>query len=176
MKLKLPEPSLYPLADLAIAWGCTVEQIEIFGNDGLEIIPYPLDAFRTIRVVRAEEKARWEALGSPAKRRFRSDERDSLLLLVGAFAVGYSGGDPAMLTEPGRLVSDLQECAATNGAPMPRSYDTNTALLVEAIELLEVNGYKRPKKPANAKAPETDSRAELRSAPQSSDPREAQAA
>lgn len=92
--------------------------------------------------ITAEEKARFEGAREPQEKRYNPTERDTHLLLIGAFAVGYSGGEASMLDEPGRLITDLEKCAAANGAPMPRSYDTNTNALKRALELLRLNGYR----------------------------------
>jgi hypothetical protein len=138
----------WAIPDLAREWKCSPEQIELWGAyGGLQIVALPTGSGSQVRAVLPEEKARYEG----DKRRFpegryNPTERDSHLLLIGALAVAYTGGDVRILREPGRLVSDIAQCAAANGCALVRGTDTNIKALSEAIALLTAKGAYSPDK------------------------------
>lgn len=148
MKRKLPEPAFYTLADLAMLWGYHPDRLRVYAEHGtedgrkLEIVERPIDG-KPAQVVTREERQRFES-GRNAKKpdALNSSERNSLLSLVGVFAVGWSGEDPEYLWHPYKLHRNLAEWAARAGVPMVRGDDTYARLIKEALALVASEGYK----------------------------------
>lgn len=148
MKRKPPEPAFYPLADLALLWGCTPDLLRVYAEHGaedgrkLEIVERPIDG-KPAHVVTREERQRFEAGREvPKPPAINPSERDSLLSLIGVFAVGWSGADPDYLAHHYKLYGDLAKWAAKAGVPMLRGDDTYAGLIKEALALLAAEGYK----------------------------------
>jgi hypothetical protein len=153
-RLRLPEPNFYPIQDLAILWGCSPALLQVFaecgtgdGQDKLKTDSYTL-AGKPVVGVSLEEKKRFERLAdikSGGTKALNAGERKSLLGLVGAFSVLWSGGDERHLGHPYTLLANVENAAATLGVPMIRGDDTNTRLIQEAVDLIRRNGYKGPR-------------------------------
>lgn len=143
---KPPEPSYYTLPELAKRWGCDVDQVRLYiVADGLPAVELSSPDGGMLLAINREDVEQFEDRGEQRPARYNPRERESHLALIGAFAVAWSGADVSMMEEPGRLTSDLEQTAAMKGVPMLRGYDTNTNAIREALELLEANGYQRPR-------------------------------
>lgn len=95
-------------------------------------------------VVLAEEKQRFEA-AAPQDEPLNKRRENTLLQIIGALAIAYSGGDSEMIEQPYSLAADLEKCAGANGAQWPCSDDTTADALRDGIDLLRARGLYRPK-------------------------------
>lgn len=161
-KPKIPAPPFWPIPALAQDWGIHESAaLVLLQSYGLEFETRMVLGIELIGITN-EEKEAFERIARPrAAPRYNPTERETHLLLIGALAVSYCGGDAAILDAPGRLISDLEQCAAANAVPVPRGYDTNTNALTEALTLLERHGYKRTRSEVPT-APQPADRAEAR--------------
>lgn len=134
-------------SDLPGAWNLHPDNIRAYIAAGqLAIEVQEIDGDQR-PVVMADEKKRFEGTATtdePLNRR----RENTLLQIIGALAVAYSGGDPGLIEHPYALLADLEGCAAANGAQWPCGDDTGAEALRRGVELLKANGRYEPRRKA----------------------------
>ena len=148
--MKLPEPTFYPLPELARLWGCGPEIVSVYATvgtlrgDRLRVGVFDLNG-KQVEGVTPEEKYRFERIRSKPFAEDDQDgkERTSMLGLIGALSVLWCGGDPTRENRPFVLVNEINEAAENQKVPMIRQKETNAKLIREALLLLGKHGYKR---------------------------------
>ena len=148
----LPEPAFYPLADLAMLWGCTVDRLRVFAGQGaLDGRKLQIIEVAGIAGVAPEEARRFRKVKPAPADAVGTAERKSMLSLIGILTAGWSGGDVEMLAHHYTLFENISKWAARSGVPILRTDDTYAALIKEAIADLAARGYE----PAKAAQSET---------------------
>lgn len=90
------EPAFYPLADIAIAWGCTAEQLEVYaigeGDSRLQIESFKVNR-KSIRGITPRERLRFESLGRSDKDGYGKQREETHLFLIGTMAMLWPLGE-----------------------------------------------------------------------------------
>lgn len=149
--MRLPDPPYWTIEALASdrhgGWNLHPDCIRAYiaaGQLAIEVQEVDGDS---VQVVMAEEKRRFEGAAANDEPLGRRRE-NSLLQIIGALAIAYSGGDQSLIDHPYTLLADLEKCSGANGAQWPCSDDTSAEALRDGIDLLRANGLYRPRKEA----------------------------
>lgn len=100
-------------------------------------------------VIGSEEKARFEGAADAP---MNAKREGSLLRIIGALAITYSGGNPADVEQPYTLAGDLERTAANYKLQWPCGDDTTAAAIRDGVNLLRESGHYAPKPTAERKA------------------------
>jgi hypothetical protein len=135
------EPAFYPLPDLARAWNCSIELLEVYasgsGQERLAIESFDVGS-KKMRGVSRPERARFESLGRAAKKDYGKQREETHLFLIGVMSMLWPLGE---LTKPDSHYQArdliLRDFISRFGGGPLRSRETDALAIKEGIALVQ---------------------------------------